>query len=456
MLLPALNSASADHEIGDEVIHKNIYALVVKTSPPGLYIDGSGMYEKDSWAKTGTAPKQWGALEFVEWKVNDVWYPGNPPSIIMDKDHTAVAIYALHPLKKQGSGVGTYHNLTIISPYGKTTGSDDYLEGYTATFKVLEQYVYDEFRDGIRYAFSGWSDGNTKNLMDNSITMDKSKVITVSWTEQYRLDILNSIQEMDVISTGWHDKSSNASLIAISNFENEAEGGVKRAFEEWMSIGPNAAPIKDLKSPTTSVIMNKPYVIAADWKKQYYLDIDNKYGKVEGSGYYDAGTYATASIDSEIQNTGKDGTRLVFGGWYGDASSDGVNVKVLMDGPKSLEVEWKTQYYLTVNSEYGTPHGSDWYDEGQVATFGTNLPRDPVGLWKQRTFYGWDGSLKTTSMTGVVLMNGPKIVNAQWSEDYSIAFLNIGIIAGVIIGGSFAYRKMRKRTKSHKDSHDFF
>ena len=444
LLLPALNSASANHEIGDGYIHTNVYGLVVKTSPPGLYIDGSGMYEEDTWVKTGTAPEEWGAFEFVGWKVDQNWYSGNPLKILMDKKHTAIAIYSANHVNKQGSDDGENNLLTIISPYGKTAGSGSYLVGETAEFRALEQYVYDEFRDGVRHAFAGWDTGNTPNLMSNSIIMNESKVVKANWNEQYRLDHLNSMSGMDLIGVGWHDKGSRASLVAISNSEPELGAGVKYVFKEWVSVGPNAALIEDPKSPATSIIMEKPYGIMADWKKQYYLDISSGYGKVEGAGYYDAGTYATASIDSEVGDIGKDGIRVVFDGWDVDANSDGMNVKVFMDGPKSLDAKWKKQYYLTINSEYGIPNGSDWYDEGQVATFGINIPRDPAGFWKQQIFYGWDGSFTTTSMTGAVLMNGPKIVNAQWSEDYSTAYLNIGIIAGIVVGGLFTYKKMRK------------
>lgn len=443
-LLPALNGVSADHEIGDEYIHTNIYELVVKTSPPGLYIDGSGMYEEDTWIKTGAAPEGWGAFEFVGWKVDQNWYSGNPLRILMDKEHTAVAIYSANHVKKQGSDAGKNNLLTIISPYGKTTGSGNYYVGETVEFSALEQYVYDEFQEGVRHSFAGWDTGNTPNLMSNSIIMDESKVVKANWNDQYRLDHLNSISEMDLIGVGWHDKGSRASLVAISDSEPESRAGIKYVFKEWVSVGPNAALIEDPKSPATSIIMEKPYGIMADWKKQYYLDISSGYGKVEGDGYYDAGTYVTASIDSEIQEIGKGNVRVVFDGWDGDANSDGMNVKIFMDGPKSLDVKWKKQYYLTVNSEYGIPYGSDWYDEGQFATFGLTSTRNPIGIWNQQIFFGWDGSFTSSSQSGSILMNGAKQVTAHWNQDFTMAYFNISIIIATVSGGSFMYLKMKK------------
>jgi hypothetical protein len=459
LLLPLLDIADSSQQIEEGTL-KVMRELVVKTQPPGIPIEGadipfegSSMYEKDTWVETGIAPTKSGAYHFVGWEVDDARYPGNPITLLMDTDHTAIAIYSIGgDRSKQVSDDDEddkKHLLTIISPYGKTVGSGWYDDGESADFKVLEKYVYDEYRDGVRYAFKAWDDGNAPNLMSNSIVMGESKEVRANWTEEYRLDLLNSLPDVNLIGAGWHEQGSRASLSAISDAELDK---VKYTFRGWISAGPNAAIMDDSKLPTTSIIVGGPYTIMADWEKQYYLDINSDYGKVEGEGYYDAGTYGIASIDSEVQQIGRSGVRVVFDGWDGDANSGGMNVKVLMDGPKSIDAKWKKQYYFTINSEYGIPNGSDWYDEGQVANFGINLPRDPAGFWKQQIFYGWDGSFSTAAMTGAVLMNGPKIVTAQWSEDYSIAYLNMGIIGGIIAGASFAYIKFKKRSKSHNDS----
>ena len=37
-----------DHKIGDDIIYRDYYELEVKSSPPGLVIDGSGIYDKNT------------------------------------------------------------------------------------------------------------------------------------------------------------------------------------------------------------------------------------------------------------------------------------------------------------------------------------------------------------------------------------------------------------------------
>ena len=52
------------------------------------------------------------------------------------------------------------------------------------------------------------------------------------------------------------------------------------------------------------------------------------------------------------------GTQYVFTGWSGDASgSSSPSNPIIMNGPKTATANWKTQYYLTVSSAYGTVGG---------------------------------------------------------------------------------------------------
>jgi len=433
------------------------YQLVVNVSPPSIAtIDGSDFYEKNTWIQTGKAPVNVGPYDFIGWNVDDALYPGNPISILMDKDHTATAVYSIHPDKSskitdddlinQGSNK---YRLTIISPYGLATGGGLYDEGEIAKLQISERFVYDDFRVGIRYVFTGWDKGTTPNLMNNSIFMDESITVGANWMKQYRLDLTNTVSNTKLMGEGWYDENSMASIVASSDSKN---GKTKDTLKGWVNAGQNVAIIEDPYSHVTSIVMKAPYTVTVEWKTQFYLDAYSAYGAVEGEGYYDEGMSATVSIDSEVVTTGRDGVRMMFDGWDGDTISEGMNAKVLMDGPKSVTPNWNKQYYLTVNSEYGIPNGSGWYDEGQAANFGINVSRDPAGFWKQQIFHGWDGSFSSDLMTGAILMNGPKTATAKWQEDNSIAYLNIGIIFGVAIIGSISYKIIKKKIPNNSQS----
>ena len=347
----------------------------MKSSPLGLAIKGSGIYEDGIWVKTETVLLEWGAYHFVGWTVDGAYVDGNPTTVLVDKDHVVTAMYAFHPVKKQTSTPSTLekYDLSIISSYGKTGGGGTYVDGTIVDFNVSEQFVNDEIYDGIRYAFSGWTGGKTPGLMSNIIKMNQTETITANWDKQYRLDIVDSADKKIIIESSWHDEDSNAPLIT-SNVNPNFEDKIKRPINSWVSTGVNFADIKESTKPITSLVMDDHYQVSIDWKKQFYIDASSPYGTVEGSGWYDEGDIVVASINQQTYDLGIAGTRLMFNGWVGDETSSGVNIQIPLDGPNVLEGTWKKQYLLTINSEYGSIHGAGWYAEGDLASFGTTKP----------------------------------------------------------------------------------
>ena len=43
-----------------------------------------------------------------------------------------------------------------------------------------------------------------------------------------------------------------------------------------------------------------------------------------------------------------------------------------------------------------------------------------------------------------ILMNGPKIVTAKWKTDYTVAFMNLGLISAAAIGGLLCILNLKK------------
>ncbi len=453
LYISSIDEISGDHVVGEAVIHQNNFEIIMKSSPPGLDLQGSGFYEEGTWLKTETVLLEWGAYDFVGWTVDGQWVDGNPYTVLVDKDHVVTAMYSFHPVKKQTSTPTTLtkYDLTIISQFGKTVGVGTYVDGTTVDFSVSQQFVNDEIYDGIRYAFSGWSGGNTPSLMSNVIKINQTETITANWDKQYRLDIVDSADKTIILQTSWHDEDSVAPLIT-SNVNPNFENKIKRTINSWVSTGINYAEIKEPTEPITSLVMDDYYKVSIDWKNQFYIDVSSPYGTVEGSGWYDEGDVVVASINQQTYDLGLAGTRLIFNGWVGDETSSGMNIQIPLDGPKVLEGTWKKQYQLTVNSDYGFPTGSGWYNEGDLASFGTNQPRDPTGIWNQQIFQGWIGDSESISYTGTVLMTGPKIVNAVWEVDYSIAIFNVALISIAALGGLIVYKKSKKGFGTNKSS----
>ncbi len=324
--------------VGEDVLHKNYFEVIMKSSPPGLVLEGSGIYEDGTWVKTETTLLEWGAYDFVGWTVDGQWVDGNPYTVLVDQDHVVTAMYSFHPVKKQTSIPSTLekYELTIVSPFGKTLGGGTYIDGTTVDFSVSEQFVIDEIHDGIRYIFSGWTGGNTPSLMSNIIKMNATTTITANWDKQYRLDIVDSTDKISIIKSSWHDIDSVAPLIT-SNVAPNFDDKIKRTINSWVSTGVNYAEIKEPTKPITSLVMNDHYKVTIDWKNQFYIDASSPYGTVSGSGWYDEGDVVVASINKQTYDLGIAGTRLVFNGWTGDEISSGMNIQVPLDGPSTGE-----------------------------------------------------------------------------------------------------------------------
>ena len=100
-----------------------------------------------------------------------------------------------------------------------------------------------------------------------------------------------------------------------------------------------------------------------------------------------------------------------------------------MNAPKSITANWRTQYLLTINSDYGAPAGAGWYGEGTTATISV----EPVqGSVIRHIFDGWSGDLTSSTASASVTMNAPKVITANWHTDYMQLYIII-IVAAVVI-----------------------
>jgi len=145
----------------------------------------------------------------------------------------------------------------------------------------------------------------------------------------------------------------------------------------------------------------------------------------------------THRFDIPLQLSTGEGTRLVFTSWNnGDQSSSRA-----VSGGGEYTASYNTQYKLTVESPYGSPKGSGWYDSGSKATFSIDTNDGKI---IQHIFTGWSGDYTGGEATAVVTMDKPKTVKANWQTNYVRLYL---LIAGLIIvvAGMMAAVMMRKR-----------
>lgn len=107
-----------------------------------------------------------------------------------------------------------------------------------------------------------------------------------------------------------------------------------------------------------------------------------------------------------------------------------------------MVLEYSTQYYIRVISDFGRTLGTGWYDSGTIVDVSV-LPGDDILV--NHVFTGWQGSvIGSGSQESVnILSDSPKTLVANWLIDYTnVSIIGITIVA--ILVPLIIYRKRKK------------
>ena len=173
---------------------------------------------------------------------------------------------------------------------------------------------------------------------------------------------------------------------------------------------------------------------------QHYLTVTvnpSELPKLSGEGWYDEGTSVTTGTATPVIPSGSD-TQYVFKTWLVDGAAKlGNPITIVMDSPHTATAEYKVQYKLTVNSQYGTTSGSGWCDAGSTAEFSvtSSVPETGImgSLGVKYVFKSWTGDSSATTPQATVLMNSPKTVTALWTKDDTQFYTLVGAVAAIVI-----------------------
>ncbi|MHB8104397.1 MAG: caspase family protein [Dehalococcoidales bacterium] len=185
----------------------------------------------------------------------------------------------------------------------------------------------------------------------------------------------------------------------------------------------------DGDTSATRVVSKGSYT--PNYNTEYLLTVESAYGNPTGLGWYKAGSTADFSVTPIIETSD---TKHIFTGWSGDFTGADSSASLAMSSPKKVAANWRNEYLLTVNSEYGQPSGAGWYQEGES----TRVAVEPVqGFIIRHIFTGWSGDLNNAQSNAGVSINSPKIITATWRTDYVQLYYLIGgvvvLVAAVIV-----------------------
>jgi hypothetical protein len=249
--------------------------------------------------------------------------------------------------------------------------------------------------------------------------MDKPKAVRAEWKTQYFVAIKSIYGKPS--GQGWFDKGFR-NVISVEPIV-DLGNGTQRVLKAWKGA--------EDRPPLFDVEVVRPLSFEADWKTQFLLRVDSDFPQATSNGgWFDKDSIATVSVSTPTLEHANS-TRHVFAGWLGNTRE--TTLAIRMDSPKLTIANWKTQYLVTVNSQYGQAVGEGWHDIGSTVQIG--LSTTAVGVLVQEVFDGWTGDFNSNSPDSRILVDSPKVIAAKWRTDYSQLIVVLAVVgaAGVFI-----------------------
>jgi len=251
---------------------------------------------------------------------------------------------------------------------------------------------------------------------------------------------------VQLAGAGWYSPGETVRVTAPATVE--AFPGVRYVFKMWKIEKPTGTASQ--ANPSLELTVDAPVNLTAVYARQYMVEVAALSALlrslVRGEGWYDEGAMATLSIwNTEVYFTGNvtqvyctwGCSRALFEGWYKDGKllSNNPSIVLLVNEPVKLEARWRVQHYVRVITDRGSAEGEGWYDDGSYATVKLTATEVDAGLVTYH-FEKWEGleagDVIVERGTVKVLVNKPRSLVAVWREDYTRAYLLLGLLLAAV------------------------
>ncbi len=332
--------------------------------------------------------------------------------ITMDENKTAIANWK------------TQYYLTISTDSGTVTPVSGWYDAGSSV--QIGASAPSDVVDGERYDWLGWTGTGSGSYSGTNnpatITMNGPVTETATWGHEYRLIMDTNVGTTDPSAgENWYEAGSTVQISATAPTPTSDE---QYTWLGWTGTG--SGSYSGTNNPA-SITMNGPITQTAAWKQEYYLTVTSSYGSpTPESSWVEAGESITASVTSPVDGPSST-TRYSCSGWTGtgSVSTSGTTTSTIftMNEPSSITWNWNTQYYLTMNTNFGTVTPSiDWYDTGSTVQISATAPTPTSD--EQYTWLGWtgtgSGSYSGTNNPASITMNGPITQTAAWKQKFPV------------------------------------
>jgi uncharacterized repeat protein (TIGR02543 family) len=383
----------AEHEISQSPL--------VQASGNGWNKDG--MHSLDPWW-TGT---RWLAVvDGVNYSPSEVWSIGIYESPIVEYQLTTSTNYGA-VLPANGS-----HDI----------GSTVILAAAPPTAPPGEQYV-----------FVGWTGTGTGSYSGPnnpaSVTMNGDITEAAQWKIQYYLNV--SSVNGDTGGSGWYDNGATANA-ALTALTVAGATGTQYLFTGWSGDALGAT------SPSDNITMNGPKTATANWQTQYNVTFsqsgvgsdffgtvltvnDTNYGFSGYTTWANASDTYTFSYSPQLIIT-SNAKQCLLTGLSGNSTTSTLTASTTA----TVTGTYKTQYYLTTTSNYGSPlPANGWYDSGSsISAFIASPVSGNSGTQYVCTGWSGTGSVPPSGSVSAIsfAIGAPSSLAWNWKTQYLVSF----------------------------------
>ncbi|VVB77230.1 Uncharacterised protein [uncultured archaeon] len=205
------------------------YSTVGISAPTQLYLDNFTRVNFIGWTGAGFGS-----------------YTGyrNNASVVLDSNINETANWQLQ------------YRVNVSSQFSSPVGSGWYNNASLARYGISESEI--KVRDGERYVFTSWNNGN-KNL-SGSVKVTASSDLVAGWQHQYFINVSSPYD--NVTGSGWYASNSTANL-SVGNPVMGVGSGERIAFVSWSNGDVNA---------TLHAKVTAPLRLNASFERQYAID----------------------------------------------------------------------------------------------------------------------------------------------------------------------------------------
>ena len=297
------------------------FSLVSGTLPSGLILDPV------NGRISGTPAKGTAGTYYFTIKVTD----SSSPSLSAEQSYTLV-------VEK-----GYYESVITIASTLAAGETNVYVDGKQVAKLRGGQTTRQSFAVGTEPAITVYSMVSHPTRTDVRFVADVTEIIvdelspdaTFTYTPEYFVDLKTDPPQIaSLTGSNWYKEGSV--LRSTASAQIEGTTGTQYRFSYWLLPTGEKSTDEDL-----SWTVNAPGKVIATYDTYYQLIVTSPEGKVDGSGWYKAGTAAKWSVNPpEVPMSG------ILGFFRGKLKPDNATGTEVMDSQKTVTVTWYPDYTM--------------------------------------------------------------------------------------------------------------